>query len=305
MKSTFTTLLALLPCLFIARLAAAQDMEPRRWTHLPVDLNIIGASYAFTTGEINVDPAIRIEDVEVEMHAGMLAYSRSLELFEQTARIDIQIPIQYGRWEGLVDGEPTTVTREGFGDPRFRFSLDLAGAPALRGEDFVEYRRTHPVNTIVGAAVAVRLPLGDYDDTKLINIGDNRFVIEPQLGVLHTIGSWSFELTGSMFIYTDNDEFFNGNTLEQDPLFAVQTHVVHTFKNGWWFSIGAAYGNGAESTVNGIANDDRRSNLVYGASMGIPLNQSQSLSFSYIRRDALADAGIDSHNFIVGWSIRF
>ena len=305
MKSTATSLVVLLHCMFIARLAVAQDMEPRRWTHLPVDLNILSVGYAFTTGDLQFDPALRIEDAKVEMHTGQLSYSRSFALFEQTARVDVQVPIQHGRWEGLVDGEPTTVTRDGLGDPRIRFSLDLAGAPALRGEDYFEFRRTQSINTILGAAVALRLPLGDYDDTKLINIGDNRFSIEPQLGVLHTIGQWSFELTASMFIYTDNDEFFNGNTFEQDPLYAIQSHVVHTFKNGWWISAGAAYGNGAESTVNGIANDDERSNLLYGASMGIPIDQAQSLTIGYIRRDALADAGIDSHNFIVGWSIRF
>jgi len=288
-----------------ARIAVAQDMEPRRWTHLPVDLNVLGVAYAYSTGDLQFDPALRIEDATVEMHTVLLSYNRSFALFAQTARVDVQVPLQHGLWDGLVNGEPRSVTREGLGDPRIRFSIDLAGAPALRREDFLEYRRSHPVSTIVGAAVAVRLPLGDYDDSKLINLSDHRFVIEPQLGVLQTIGPWSFELTGSAFIYTDNHEFFNGNTYEQDPLLAVQAHVVRTFKGGWWISAGGAYGTGARSTVNGVANDDERRNLLYGASIGIPLDRSQSLTIGYIRRDPLADAGIDSDNFIVGWSIRF
>lgn len=308
MKCNATPLLWLLPWAFIVlatRTAVAQDMEPRRWTHLPVDLNVLGVGYIYSTGDLHFDPALRIEDATVEMHTALVTYNRTFALFEQTARVDVQVPLQHGVWDGLVNGEPRSVTRDGFGDPRIRLSIDLAGAPALRGEEFVAYRRSHPVNTIVGAAVAVRLPLGDYDDSKLINLSDHRFVIEPQLGVLHTIGPWSFELTGSAFIYTDNDDFFNGNTYEQDPLLAVQAHVVHTFKGGWWISAGGAYGTGAKSTVNGVENDDERHNLLYGASIGIPLSGSQSLSLGYIRRNALADAGIDSHNFIVGWSIRF
>ena len=37
MKCNATLLLWLLPCALTARIAVAQDMEPRRWTHLPVE----------------------------------------------------------------------------------------------------------------------------------------------------------------------------------------------------------------------------------------------------------------------------
>lgn len=301
-----TPLLSLLLLLAgAAKSAVAQDMEPRRWTHLPVDLNVLGVTYLYSTGDLQFDPVLRIEDAEVEMHTALLSYSRTFKLFEQTARLDIQAPIHHGVWDGLVDGNPASVTRAGFGDPRIRFSFNVAGAPAKRGQDFLEYRRNNPVNTIVGVAMAVRLPVGEYMDDKLINLGDNRFVIEPQIGVLHTVGPWSFELTASAFVYTANDDFFNGNIVDQDPLFAVQGHIVRTFESGWWISGGVAYGTGAESTINGVDKDDKRSNLLYGASFGFPISQSQSISVGYIRREALADAGASSHNFYVGWSIRF
>jgi hypothetical protein len=280
-------------------------MEPRRWTHLPVDLNVLGVSYVYTTGDLQFDPVVGIEDATVELHTVLLAYSRTFALLEQSARVDVQVPVQAGRWDGLVDGEPRSVARDGFGDPRIRLSIDLTGAPAISGREFLDYRKDHRVNTIVGAAIAVRLPLGDYKEDKLINLGENRLVFEPQLGVLRTVGPWSFELTGSMFIYADNDEFFNGNTLEQNPLYAVQAHIVRTFETGWWVSAGAAYGSGAESAVNGVANDDERRNLLYGGSFGFPIGSSQSVQLGYLRRDALASAGIDSHNFFVGWSVRF
>jgi hypothetical protein len=298
-------LLRLLPCLCCTGLAAAQDMEPRRWTHLPIDLNVLSLTYAYTTGDLQFDPLLGIDDAEFQMHSAFLAYSRSFALLGQTARLDVQLPVQSGRWEGLVGGEPRTVTRDGLGDPRIRFSIDLAGAPALRGADFIEYRRSRPVSTILGAALAVRLPLGDYKKDKLINLGENRLSFEPQLGVLHTAGPWSFELTGSLFIYADNEEFFSGNTLEQDPMLAVQAHVVRSFESGWWVSAGAAYGMGADSTINGVANDDERRNLLYGASFGFPISSSQSIHAGYIRRQALADVGGSSHNFLVGWSVRF
>ena len=98
------------------------------------------------------------------------------------------------------------------GDPRLRLSVNFIGAPALRGKEFQAYRASHSINTVVGAALAVTLPLGEYEQEKLLNLGENRFIIRPQLGFVHTRGRWSYELTGSVFLYTDNDEFL-GNKI--------------------------------------------------------------------------------------------
>ncbi|MHC5002183.1 MAG: transporter [Planctomycetota bacterium] len=284
---------------------AAQDMEPRRWTHLPVDVNVLGVAYVYTTGDLYFDPVLRIEDAEVEMSTAAVSYNRTFALLGRTARLDVRLPVQHGRWDGLVDGESRSVTREGLADPRIRLSVLLAGAPALRGEAFREYRKDRPASTVLGAALALRLPWGEYMDDKLINLGGNRLVVEPQLGVLHTVGPWSFELTGSAYLYDDNDDFFNGNELEQDPLFAVQAHVVRTLAPGWWISAGAAYGWDGESTINGEAADDARSNLLYGLAFGFPLGATRSMQLGYIRREALQDVGMDGHNVFVSWSIRF
>ena len=34
----------------------AAELEPRRWAHIPVDTNFLGAGYAYTEGEIAFDP---------------------------------------------------------------------------------------------------------------------------------------------------------------------------------------------------------------------------------------------------------
>ena len=85
---------------------------------------------------------------------------------------------------------------------------------------------------MASAAVAVSVPLGEYFDDKLLNLGHNRVVIRPQIGILHTRGKWSYELTGSAFLYGDNDDFYGGSTLEQDPLYALQAHLIRTFNKG-------------------------------------------------------------------------
>ena len=60
-------------------------------------------------------------------------------------------------------------------DPRVRLSVNFLGSPPLRGSEFQEYKASHPVDTVAGAALALTLPLGEYQDDKLLNLGANRF----------------------------------------------------------------------------------------------------------------------------------
>ena len=96
----------------------------------------------------------------------------------------------------------------------------------LSGSEFLAYRDARAINTVVGAALTVILPLGKYDDDKLLNLGNNRFAVTPQLGVVHTRGHWSYELTGSVSFFTDNSDFLIDQTREQDPIYDEPTHVI-------------------------------------------------------------------------------
>jgi hypothetical protein len=136
-------------------------------------------------------------------------------------------------------------------------------------------------------------------------MGQNRYVLGSQLGVLHTEGQWSFELTGTLFLYGDNDDFFGGNELEQDPLYAVQAHVVRTLAGGWWLSGGTGFSWAGESSINGVELDDDKSNLLYGGSIGFRVTDSQSVRLAYARNDTHVDVGQDSDTIFVGWSVRF
>jgi hypothetical protein len=271
---------------------------------MPVGTDVIGFGYLFTTGELAFDPVLRIEDAEVDMHTGLLTYSRYFGLGARTARIDAIVPVQSGDWDGLVDGEPRSVSRDGLGDPTLRLSVNLIGAPALSGAEFQTYRREHEATTSVGAALLLRLPLGEYDEDQLINLGQNRFVLGSQLGMLHTSGEWSFELTGTAFLFEDNEEFFGGHDLEQDPLYATQAHVVKTFGQAWWVSAGTAYTWAGESTVDGVPKDDDKSTLIWGGSFGFRVAATQSVRVAYAHNDTLTDVGEDTDGFYVGWSIR-
>ena len=280
-------------------------MEPRRWSHLPSDSHILGVAAVHTNADISLDPVLKIEDGEVEADTIIASYLHSFDLLGKTARLDVRVPYQSIQWKGALDGVQRKINREGLGDPLIRLSVNFMGAPALQGDAFRSYRSTHKTNTVVGAALGVVVPLGQYKKDKLLNIGQNRYIIRPQLGFVHSWDSWSYEITGTINFFTDNNEFWGGKTREQDPLSSLQTHVIHTFKNRIWGSLSAAYDRGGETTVNGVKKDDTRENLYFSISAGLPLSRTSNIKISYVGSRTQKDIGNDNDHFILGFSTRF
>jgi len=296
---------ALFAWLALPGVSFAQDVEPRRWTHLPVGLNVVAAAYVYTVGDLFFDPVLLVDDGEIEQHTAVVSYTRTFGLAGRTARLDVLVPFKSARWQGLLDGVFTAVRRDGPADPIFRLSVNLVGGPALKNKEFREFRAARTTNTIVGMGLAVSVPLGEYKKDKLLNLGGNRVVIVPEIGVVHTRGPWSYELTGSVFLFGDNDEFWNGNKLEQNPLYAVQAHVIHVFRPGVWLSLSAAYGHDGESEINDVPKNDPRDTILSAVSFGFPISRTQGLKLAYIRGRMQKDIGADTDSFVIAWSMRY
>ena len=103
--------------------------------------------------------------------------------------------------------------RSGLMDPRFRFAMNLKGAPAMNLGEFARYRQ----KTNVGASLVVVAPLGQYDANKLINLGSNRWIVKPEVGLSRAFGRWVLDAYGGVWLFTPNSNF-QGGTRKQDPL---------------------------------------------------------------------------------------
>ena len=270
-----------------------------------MDTNFAGSAYVYTTGEIAFDPVLLLDEVEMEVHTGIFSYIRTFELLDKSARFDFIQGYQNGHWKGLLNGTPASTSRTGLSDTVLRFSMNLFGGPPLTKKEFAAYQASvaDEGETIAGIGLSMQLPTGHYLEDRLLNIGTNRFTFRPQLGVVRSHGPWSVELTGSSWIYTDNDDFFGGNSLEKDPLYALQTHLVYTFRPGLWISTGAAYGIGGQSTINGVSKDDRKGNAAWGASIGYPITPQLGVKFGYIGIRTQEIVGGDTDRFTAGFSV--
>jgi hypothetical protein len=286
---------------------SAQDLEPRRWSHLPTGLNMLGAGYSYTNANVYFNPVFRINDTVADINSIAVSAIRTFDLAGKSARFSVLLPYVSGRWQGEIDDEQQVIHRRGVGDPRLRFSVNLYGAPALKGDEYRQYRASHKNNTVVGASIAVTLPFGQYYSKGLINIGHNRMTFRPQLGLVHTHGPWSFELTGSAFIFTNNESFVDNAVLKQKTMYAAQIHAIYTFDSGLWTSLSTGYGSGGRIMLDKQKTDFEVDNWLWAASIGLPVghSQSQSLKLVWLSGRTQNDVGRDSDNLVLSWSIRW
>jgi hypothetical protein len=254
--------------------------------------------YAYTEADIGFDPVLDLENVEMESEVWVAKYIRTFALFDRSARIDITQGYQEAEWTGLLQGDPAKATRNGPTDTFVRFSTNLHGAPALQGKDFAAYRSANSNDTIVGFGLVLRLPTGDYHDKRLLNLGGNRYVLRPQLGISKQIGPWSMEATTEASVFFDNDEFFNGNKLEQDPLYIIHTHLIYTFRPGLWLSASAGYDYGGETTVNGKSSNDRKQNTGWGFRGAYPIRRTVGVPLASLHLRPEESTGGDSETLL-------
>lgn len=282
-----------------------QDVEPRRWTPIPIGIHVVGAGYAHTNGNLFFDPVLQITDAKVELNSIVAVYVQPFRIGNKLGRIDANIPYVFAKWDGLLEGQPASVSRSGIADPRLRISMNIIGPGVLNPKEMKEYYQTHPVNTTLGVSLAIRFPLGQYFDDKLLNIGSNRFMFRPQVGMVHSWGKWSYELTVSAFLFTNNNDFYINQTKKTDPIYAIQTHLIRAFSPKYWASISAAYGTGGVSIVNNNSLGDERANFLGSAAFGMRIFKTQSLKFTYLRTEAVDNVGVDTNSLIFGWSVIF
>ena len=258
--------------------APAQDLQPRAFSPAPVGLNTVLLGYALSSGNVFFDQALPIEDATGEVHGITTAYVRTLGLFGRLAKLSAVVPFAVGDWEGEVNGVPASTSREGFADPRVELAVNFIGAPAVKLQDF----RTYSEGTIVGASLLAIVPLGQYDPTKLINLGSDRWALRPRLGFSSRIKRLTLEAMVDGGSLTDSAEAYGQTTISQDPIWAIHGNVIYIFKNGVWMGVSGGLATGGSTTVNDIENDNSQQNERLAATLAVPLSKRLSLRLFYI-----------------------
>jgi len=277
----------------------AQSIEPRSYSNAPVGVNFLIGGYAYTRGGVSFD-TLPITDPKLTTSSAVVGYARALDLWGSSGKFDVIVPYTWLSGSAIYQGDPVRRDVDGFADPLLRMSVNFFGAPALTLPEFRSYRQ----DLVVGASLQVSVPAGQYDETKLINLGTNRWFFKPEIGVSKALGPWTLEGKTAVTLFTTNNDFFNGNKRSQDPLYSLQAHAIYNFSSGIWGSVDATYFAGGRTTLNGVLQVDRQQNWRMGATLAFPVDLYNSIKL-YASKGVSARTGNSFDLLGIAWQYRW
>jgi hypothetical protein len=288
----------LLVLLVTAAGAEAQELEPRAYRTLPIGLNFVVLSYQFSSGNVLVDPTAPIEDLEVDVSVTTMNYLRSFALAGRSASITMSVPYVYLSGSAVAEGVLMSDSRSGSADVRMRAAVNLLGGPSLSPREFANYRQGRNL----GVGLTVTAPTGQYDPSRLINFGTNRWSFKPEIGYSSIRGPWIFEPALGAWLFTENTDYFGGTTRSQDPLVSLQVHLNYNLKGGVWLALSANYFTGGRTEIESAESDDLQRNSRVGLTVSLPLGGPHSLklathSGAYTTRGADFDVGAVAYQY--------
>jgi hypothetical protein len=282
----------------------AQDLAPRAYIITPVSSNAITLTGAIYDGSININGILPISDATGTFGVPILSYYHSFGIVGRSANFVATLPYAVGNFSGTEAGAEEQRHLSGLMDTSYRFSVNLLGGPSMKTREFMKWRQ----RVLLGTSLRVTAPTGQYDPTKLLNWGDNRWSFKPELGYSERWKHWVVDAYGGAWFFTKNQEYWSRTpsfpgvrTLSQNPLGSFEGHLSYDLKPRLWISLDGNYYFGGTTTI-GTEQDSRsrQTGSRIGATASFPLSKHASLKFSYSDGVFVAVGG-NFHNGSVAW----
>ena len=237
----------------------------------------------------------------------MVGYAHTFALFDRSAMAAVILPM--GRISGDVVAGGRTVNQQasGFGDPMLEFNINLIGPRSQKNiPDAMRYEPGFSLDLLTDLA----LPIGEYDNTKQLNIGQNRWYGRVGAPITFQIGPWipgqrtTLEFLPAVWIFGDNTDYV-GQTLKTDPMYQLDAHLTRDFTEHAWGALDASWYSGGQATINGVKGS-KLNNLGVGLTLGYTVNENLNLTVGYkstVNDSATGDLSMDSFmvTLVYGW----
>jgi hypothetical protein len=264
-----------------ARLLSAQDLAPRAYVITPLHSNAVTLTWAFYDGGVNFNGTIPITGATGTYNVPIFTYYHSLNFFGRSANITASLPYAVGNFQGQVLGNQRSLYRSGLLDSSFRLSVNLKGGTAMQPQKFVKWKQ----KLLLGASLKVIAPTGQYDPTKLINWGINRWAFKPEFGYSERWGKWVLDGYAGVWFYTRNPAYYSipePKPQSEAPIGSFEGHLSRDVKPRLWVSLDGNFWFGGITSLNGIRNlNTKQTGSRIGGTGSIPITKHQSIKMSY------------------------
>jgi hypothetical protein len=133
----------------------------------------------------------------------------------------------------------------------------------------------------------VGVPVGAYENDKLVNLGLNRWFGRIALPLKYHFGVFSpgymssFEITPSVYLFADNDDFNVGHSLKNKPIWQIESHLTHDFARNFFGSLDMLYQSGFQSEMDGTEFGEKLELGSLGFSMHYEISDNIMIGTSY------------------------
>jgi hypothetical protein len=265
---------------FAVRLCA-QDLSPRAYVITPVHSNAVILTWAFYDGGVNFNGAVPISGATGKYNVPVFSLYHSLNLFGRSSNLAVSLPYAVGNFSGVESGEQQSIYRSGLLDTSIRFAVNLKGGSAMTPREFVQWKQ----KTLLGVSLKVIAPTGQYDPTKLVNWGINRWAFRPELGYSERWNRWVLDGYAGVWFYTMNPASYNPPTPKpqtEAPIGSLEGHWGYDFRPRYWASLDGNFWWGGVTTLDNIKNlATRQTGSRIGGTFSAPLSTHQSVKVSY------------------------
>jgi hypothetical protein len=261
-------------------LLQAQDLAPRAYVITPVRSNAVTLTWAFYDGGLNFSGNIPLVATGT-YNVPILSYYHSLSIFGRSANMNASLPYGVGTFQAAALGRQKSAYRSGLLDLGIRLSVNLVGGPAMTAEQFSKWKQ----KTLLGASIRVIAPTGQYQPTRLINWGINRWAFKPELGYSGRWGHWVLDGYGGAWFYTSNPADFHlpqPAPQTEEPVGSFEGHLSRDFGRGTWVSLDGNFWWGGVTTLNGIRNPETlQTSSRIGGTAAFRISKHQSIKVNY------------------------
>jgi hypothetical protein len=308
---------AWLRLVFATMLAMGMLCPPQALAQLPArfywktlsDANAVPLIVESISGNSNpFDPAnIVTPGGQFEATLALPGYARTFSLFDRAAMAAILVPMGRVSGDVTVAGKTFNQSADGFGDPMLEFDINLLGPKAQKNiPDVLRYEPGFSVDLLADLMV----PIGEYDSSQPLNIGQNRWYGRLGMPIIWQLGPWvpgrrtTLEFLPAVWFFGNNNDFV-GKTLKTDPKFQLEAHLTRDFTENFWGALDAAWYTGGQASINGVQGE-KLNNIGVGLTLGYQLNENLNLTFGYMSTINDSDPGdLRMNKFMVtlvyGW----
>ena len=267
-------------------MAAHAQVPPRFYWKTLQGMNAVPVIAMSVSGNVNpLDPSHHASG-SLSADVAIAGYAKMFPVLNRSAMLAVLMPM--GRIDGdfLADGSLSRESSSGFGDPMIEFNINLIGPPPIMNlPDMLRYEPGFSLDLVVD----LTFPLGQYDNTQSLNLGQNRWYGRIGTPIIWQLGPWiparrtTLEIFPSFWFFGDNDDFVGAN-LHSDPTFELEAHLTRNFTSKFWGSFDATYSSSGDATIatTMMSQTTPGSDMtLVGFTLGYQLNDSLQLTIGY------------------------